>query len=137
MKTKGIPARTMMCLTGRLAQTVFIRKALADEVTLDSLKQRPTPKFIIGISLVGISYIIGWPAVAFFTFLAVYLNMKLIALLGPVSYIFSHLVFLAGAVLAGVNGIIYARTFKRWAMHRLALWLMKKASPNIDKSANN
>ena len=126
-----------MCLTGRLAQTVFIRKALADEVTLDSLKQRPTPKFIIGISLVGISYIIGWPAVALFTFLAVYLNMKLIALLGPVSYIFSHLVFLAGAALAGVDGIIYGRIFMRLVMHKFALWLAKKTSPNIEKREDN
>ena len=127
----------MMRLTGRLAQTGFIRKALADDVTLDSIKQRPTPKFIIGISLMGISYIIGWPAVAFFTFLAVYLNRKLIALLGPVSYIFSHLVFFAGAMLAGVDGIRHGRIFMRWVMHKFALWLTKKASPNRGHSACN
>ena len=125
-----MPARIVMCLPGRLARTGFIRKALADDVTLDSLKQRPTPKFIIGISLVCISYIIGWPAVAFFTFLAIYLKMKLIALLGPVSYIFSHLVFFAGAALAGMDGIRYGRVFMRWVMHKFALWLTKKTSPN-------
>ncbi len=119
-----------MCLTGRLTQTGFIRKAFADDVTLDSLKQRPTPKFIIGISLVGVSYIIGWPTVAFFTFLAIYLNIKLLALLGLISYIFSHLVFIAGAALAGVDGIKYGRIFMRWVMHMFALWLMKKTSPN-------
>jgi hypothetical protein len=119
-----------MCLPGRLARTEFIQKALADDVTPASLKQRPTPKFIAGISLVGISYIIGWPAVAFFTFLAVYLKMKSIALLGPVSYIFSHVVFFAGATLAGVDGIRYGRVCVRRVLHAFALWLTKKADPN-------
>lgn len=136
-KLKRVPARIVVRLTGWLAQTGFIRKALADDVTLDFLKQRPTPKFIIGISLVGISYGIGWPAVAFFTFLAIYLNMKLIALLGLVSYIFSHLVFFAGAALAGVEGIRYGRIFMHWVMHKFALWLTKKASPDMGEGAND
>ena len=79
----------------------------------------------------GISYIIGWPAVAFFTFLAVYLRMKEIVLLGPASYLFSHLVFIAGAALAGVDGVKYGRILMRWSMHKFALWLTKKASPDM------
>jgi hypothetical protein len=66
------------------------------------------------------SYVIGWPAVAFFAFLAVYLDVKKIALLGPASYILSHFVFLGGAALAGVDGVKYGRVFSRWFMHRFA-----------------
>ncbi len=121
-------------LTRRLAQTGFMRKTLADEITLDVIKQRPSIKFIVGISLVGISYIIGWPAVVFFTFLAVYLNVKEIVLLGPASYLFSHLVFIAGAALAGVDGIKYGRIFFRCFMHKFAVWVTTKASPDMGKS---
>jgi len=121
-------------LTKWLAQTRFMKKTLADEITLDVIKQRPSVKFIAGISLVGISYIIGWPAVAFFTFLAAYYNIKEIAFLGPASYLFSHLVFIAGAALAGVDGIKYGHMFYRWFMHKFAVWVKTKALPDRDKS---
>jgi hypothetical protein len=137
MKTKNPPARIAISLPGRMARMEFIRKALADDVTFALLKQRPTPKFIAGISLVGISYIIGWPAVAFFTFLAVYLEMKSLALLGPVSYIFSHLVFLAGVALAGGDGIRYGDLCVRWSLHKFALWLTKKTDQNRGDSAHD
>jgi peptidoglycan/xylan/chitin deacetylase (PgdA/CDA1 family) len=117
MKT---PVSIMDGLNGWLAQTGVVRRALADEVTLDEFKGRPSAKFIIGLSLIAFSYMIGWPAVAFFAFLAVYLDVKKIALLGPVSYIFSHFVFIAGAALAGVDGVKYGHLFSRWLIHRFA-----------------
>jgi peptidoglycan/xylan/chitin deacetylase (PgdA/CDA1 family) len=104
-----------------------VRKALADRVTFADIKQRPSVRFMAGISLVGFSYIIGWPAVAFFAFLAVYLDVKELALLGPASYIVSHVVFFAGAALAGVDGIKYGRLYFRFIMHRFARWVQKKA----------
>ncbi|MBN1381795.1 MAG: polysaccharide deacetylase family protein [Deltaproteobacteria bacterium] len=113
----GIIAR----ITLWLAQASFIRKALADDISPADIKQRPSTRFFVGLSLVAFSYIIGWPAVAFFAFLGVYLDVKEIVLLGPASYLFSYLVFIAGAALAGVDGIKYGRLFYRWTMHQFAL----------------
>ncbi|MBN1664281.1 MAG: polysaccharide deacetylase family protein [Deltaproteobacteria bacterium] len=124
-KNAAVPANILQRLSGRLAETGFIKKAVTDDVTPEALRQRPSLRFIAGISLIGISYIIGWPAVAFFAMLAVYLKREEIVLLGPASYILSHFVFIAGAVLAGIDGVRYMRVFMRLGMHKFALWLTK------------
>ena len=49
----------------------------------------------------GFSYLIGWPAVAALSILAVWLNEPLIAVIGcPTTYGFSYVVFIVGAWLA-------------------------------------
>ena len=112
-----------------LTQTGFMRNALEDNVGLDAIKKRPSIRFLTGLTLMGISYIIGWPAVAFFTFLAAYLQKPGILVLGPASYLFSHLLFFAGMALAGQDGINYGRLILRWSLHRIALALTTRATP--------
>jgi len=112
-----------------LTQTGFIRNALEDDVGPDAIRTRPSVRFLIGLTLMGISYIIGWPAVAFFTFLAAYLDKPGILVLGPASYLFSHLLFFAGMALAGQDGINYGRIILRWTSHRIALALTTRATP--------
>jgi hypothetical protein len=97
----------------RLAKTKYIRDAIKDQTDRKDIWKRPTPRMIIGLSLVGFSYIIGWPAVMALGILAVYLRKPLIIVLGgPIIYGFSHLVFLAGAWLAGAQ---YARILIKYA----------------------
>jgi hypothetical protein len=70
-------------------------------------------RMIVGLILIGFSYIIGWPAVAALSFLAVYFQEPLIVIIGgPVTYGLSHLVFLAGAWLSGAE---HARSLMRHA----------------------
>ena len=74
-------------------------------------------RIILGVSAIGISYIIGWPAVAFLGTLSIYFQEPLIvAIGGPVTYGLSHLVFLLGMYLAGAK---YTRIFLRWAARAL------------------
>jgi peptidoglycan/xylan/chitin deacetylase (PgdA/CDA1 family) len=113
----------------RLAQTRFMRNALEDKVGLDAIKKRPSIRFLSGLTLMGISYIIGWPAVAFFTFLAAYLRKPGILVLGPAIYLLSHLLFFAGMALAGQDGINYGRIILRWTMQRFALAVTSRISP--------
>jgi hypothetical protein len=97
----------------KIAQTEFARSAVADKADLTAFKQRPSVRVVAGISLIGFSYIIGWPAVAALSALAVYLQKPLVAIIGgPLTYGLSHLVFLAGMYLAGAE---YTRIFLRWA----------------------
>jgi len=91
-------------ITASLAKTRYIREALEDPTELKDIWKQPSTRMIIGLSLVGFSYIIGWPAVAAMGILSVYFGEPLIALVGgPIAYGISHLVFLFGAWLAGAQ----------------------------------
>jgi hypothetical protein len=88
----------------RLAKTEYVRGALEDPTELKDIWREPDARMMVGLFLVGFSYIIGWPAVAALGILAVYFREPLIALIGgPTIYGLSHLVFLAGAWLAGAG----------------------------------
>ena len=101
-------------ILGKVAATKFVQRAMADQADLSAFRKRPTPRAIVGLSAIGISYIIGWPAVALLGAVSIHLNKPMIALIGgPVTYGLSHLVFILGMYLAGAE---YARVFLRWAV---------------------
>jgi hypothetical protein len=105
--------RLMEKLLTRIAGTRFVRTAMEEGADLSAFGQRPSPRMIVGISAIGISYIIGWPAVGLLGILSLHLHEPLIvAIGGPMTYGLSHLVFILGMYLAGAQ---YARIFFRWA----------------------
>jgi len=78
-----------------------IIKLMKNPVDLSELRQRPTRRMVLGWVLMAFSYVIGWPAVAAFGFLALWYQEPLIAVIGgPAIYVISCLVFLLGAWLA-------------------------------------
>jgi hypothetical protein len=84
-----------------LAGKKYIREILENPTDLSEFKERPTPRLITGLVLMGFSYVIGWPAVAALGALAVWLNEPLIAIIGcPTTYGLSYVVFIVGAWLA-------------------------------------
>ena len=101
----------------RIANTPYARKAVEEKADLNAFKQKPTVRILLGVFLIGFSYVIGWPAVGALSGLAVYLNEPLVAVIGgPLTYGLSHLVFLAGMYLAGAK---YSAIFLRWATRML------------------
>ncbi len=122
-------------LVNRLAQTGFVRSALAERADLSAFRERPTLRVIAGILAIAFSYLIGWPAVALFGVVAARLDQPWIALIGcPTIYGLSHLVFLLGMYLAGAT---YTMVFFRWltrvGMERLLAWTGPPgASPDHD-----
>lgn len=101
----------------RIARSDFVRRAVAERADLRAFRERPTPRIIAGISAIGFSYIIGWPAVSLLGSLAIYMNKPLIVIVGgPLTYGLSHLVFILGMYLAGAK---YTRIFMRWAARAL------------------
>ena len=98
----------------RMAKTDFVRKAIEERADLSAFRERPTARIIFGISAMGFSYIIGWPAVSLLGVISIYLNKPLIVIIGgPLTYGLSHLVFILGMYLAGAK---YTRIFLRWAV---------------------
>ena len=113
-----------MSIIKRICETGYVRSALKDKADLSAFKEKPSIRTILGVSAIGFSYIIGWPAISALGALAVYLNRPwLIVIGGPLLYGLSHLVFLLGMYLAGAN---YTKIFLRWAT-RMAVekWMSK------------
>jgi len=116
-----------MNLLEKIAQTDFVRKAIEEQANLDAFKERPSMRVILGISTIGISYIIGWPAISALGAISVYLGEPLIIVIGgPVTYGLSHLVFIVGMYLAGAR---YSKIFFRWAT-RVAVEKYMKSKRN-------
>ncbi|OQY50061.1 MAG: hypothetical protein B6240_02325 [Desulfobacteraceae bacterium 4572_87] len=114
----------------KTAATRFVRKAISDKANLSPFKERPNPRTIAGISAIGISYIIGWPAVAFLGIVSLHYEKPMIAIIGgPLTYGLSHLVFILGMYLAGAD---YTRVFLRWATRKT----MEKLMGNPNEHSN-
>ncbi len=111
----------------KAADTPYVQRAIADKADLSPFKERPSPRAIAGISAIGISYIIGWPAVAFLGVVSLHFKKPLIAIVGgPLTYGLSHLVFILGMYLAGAD---YTRIFLRWATRKV----MERLMGNLDE----
>jgi hypothetical protein len=113
-----------MKIIKRIAETQYVRSAIRDKADLSAFKKKPSFRELLGISAIGISYIICWPAISVLGALSVYLKKPLLlAIGGPVLYGLSHVVFLVGMYLAGAQ---YSKIFLRWAT-RIAVekWIDK------------
>lgn len=114
-------------IADRLARVRFVREALEERADLSSLRGGPTPREWAGLGLVGLSYLIGWPAVGLLALIAYRMDEPLVLVAGgPAIYGFSHVVFWAGSWLAGAR---YAGVILRWAARRIVERLGGAAAP--------
>jgi hypothetical protein len=96
-----------------IAETEFGIKALNENLDLNAFKEKPSSKVFLGIFLMVLSYIVGWPMIGLFGALSLYRNEPLILIVGgPLLFVVAHLAFLAGVYLAGGK---YIMPFIRWA----------------------
>jgi hypothetical protein len=79
----------------------YFQDILENPVDLSEFKEPMTPRLITGLSLMALSFILGWPMVAALGVLAVWYQEPLIAVIGgPTTYAFSYVVFFVGAWLS-------------------------------------
>ena len=96
----------------RIAQTAFVRQAIAERADLSAFKQPPTLRILAGVSAIIFSFVMCWPAISALGGVAVYLQKPLlVAIGGPVLYGLSHLCFIGGMALSGEK---YTRILLRW-----------------------
>ena len=109
-----------------IANTEFVRSAIAEQADLSAFKEKPSLKVITGVLLIIIASLLGWPAVAVLGVIAIKLHEPLIAVVGgPLVYGFSHLVFLLGMYFSGAK---YSLIFARWLLRVI----MEKLLPEGD-----
>ncbi len=108
----------------KISKTAYVRSAIEEQADLSAFKEKPTPLVVAGVMAIVVSFIIGWPAVAACGILAVKLHNPWIAAIGgPLTYGFSHLVFLFGMYLSGaVYSLIFFRWLIRITMEKLLVW---------------
>lgn len=101
----------------RIAQTDWMQNALQGDDDPDLFRKKPSRRVYLGIGLMLLSYVIGWPAVGLLGGIAYHMKAPLILVIGgPLTYGLSHLVFLAGLYLAGKN---YAAALARRALRKV------------------
>ncbi len=115
---RGRVPRFLRFLALLMADTAYVQQAVAEPVDLGAFRERPSPRFLTGISLVLFSYVLGWPMVGLFSFLAAWWKKPVLLIGGPVSYGLSYLVWLLGMFLGGRDSIRYADVFFRWWTRR-------------------
>lgn len=102
-----------------------VRRAILEAADLGAFRQRPSRRLIVGVGLILLSLLMGWPAVLLAGFLAVaYENALLFFLGGPVVYGFSWVVWGLGILVAGRDVVRYCHIFARWGIRRLAEGLL-------------
>jgi len=118
-----------------VAATDFVRSALAERADLSAFRQRPTARVLAGVLLIGLSFLLGWPAVAALGVLSLYWQTPWIVVVGgPLVYGFSHLVFLLGMYLSGaVYSLIFCRWLVRVTMERCLAWAAVDRHPDISR----
>ena len=101
-----------------LASSAYVKGAIQERANLDIFKTRPSRRFLIGIGLVLFSYVLGWPMVGLFSFLAAYFQAPALLIFGPAFYGFSYLIWAFGIYLAGRDSIKYAHIVLRWSLRK-------------------
>lgn len=112
----------------------YVRKAIEEKADLSAFKRKPTVRILLGVFLIGFSYILGWPAISALAGLAIYLQEPLVGVVGGVlTYGLSHLVFMAGMYLSGAK---YSAIFLRWAT-RVSVEKLLKNRRDLDIEEGN
>lgn len=97
------------------SEKLYIQKIMEPPANLSEFKERPTPRLIAGLILMALSFMMGWPAIAALSFLAVWWQEPLIFVIGgPLAYALSCIVFFIGAWMARAPH--YLNTLSRYAL---------------------
>ncbi len=104
----------------RVSHTAYGREAVESKADLSLFKQPPSFQFILGLTLLGLSYVIGWPGVLAAGIAATYLKRPLIFVIGaPLIYGFSFMVWGVSMLLMGKDNIKYVRALTKYAVRVL------------------
>jgi hypothetical protein len=114
----GAP-ETRWSLRRWLRQRGFVQRALATPP--DPLfRQRPSPRIVAGLVLLGASYLVAWPAIAVLGAIAAWLGRPKLLLGAPVLYGLSWLIFAVGLALIGSKSMVAGRALGVTLVRKLA-----------------
>jgi hypothetical protein len=95
-----------------------VQKALATPTDLQF--SRPSPRILLGLILLGASYLFGWPAIIALGAVAARIKQPKLLLAGPPLYGFSWALFALGLALIGRKSYSAGRAFGLLLLRRFA-----------------
>jgi len=103
----------------------FVRLAIEEKADLSSFKEKPSLRVVVGVSLICLGSLLGWPAVAVLGFLSIKYNEPFLAVIGgPLIYGLSYLIFMLGMYFSGAKfTIIFFRWLCRVTAEKLSAWV--------------
>ncbi|MDD5223233.1 MAG: hypothetical protein PHE84_04525 [bacterium] len=105
----------MRKLANWFANTSWGREIRTTDHDLSAFAGKPSFRMTLGLILLVISYIIGWPAVALCGMLAArYREPSILIIGGPAVYIFSWIVWWISMLLIGKESMGYGKTLGKW-----------------------
>nr|WP_320011262.1 hypothetical protein [uncultured Desulfobulbus sp.] len=118
-----------------IASTEFVRSAIAEQADLSAFREKPTAKVLLGVFLIILGSLLGWPAVTALGILSLHWHTPwIIAIGGPLVYGLSHLVFLAGMYLSGATySLIFCRWLVRVLVERCLAWAVPGRRPELPR----
>lgn len=106
-------------LRQRLGRLRLVQRAL--ETPIDPVLLRPpSTRIVVGLILLGASYVLAWPAIALLAAIAAWLRRPVLLLGGPVLYGLSWLVFAIGLAFIGSKSLGTGRALGMLLVRRLA-----------------
>jgi len=109
----------------RLARIGAVRRAIVERADLAPFKAKPSVRLLVGVGLIGLSMLLGWPLISALGGLAVYFSEPLIAVIGgPAAYGLSWAVYGLGLLVAGREALHYAGVFNRFLVRVLVEWMV-------------
>ncbi len=108
---------------------------MAEKADLAAFREKPTPTVLAGVFAIGLSFLLGWPAIFALGVLSVKLQTPWIVVVGgPLTYGLSHLVFLFGMYLSGaLYSLIFGRWLTRITMERCLAWVAPEQQPDLPR----
>ena len=99
------------------AHTKYGREAVESKADLSLFRKPPSFQLVLGLILLGLSYVIGWPGVLASGVAATYFKSPLIFVIGaPVIYGLSFLVWGVSMLLMGKDNIKYAHALAKYGV---------------------
>jgi hypothetical protein len=96
-----------------------VQQALATPPT-PLFRERPSPRVLAGLVLLGVSYLVAWPAIAALGAAAAWLGRPKLLLGAPVLYGLSWAIFAVGLALIGSKSLVAARALGVTLVRKLA-----------------
>ncbi len=109
--TERMPRTMRPAWKRKLARARFVKRAVAEAAAYDGKKMKPTPRFLIGLSFIGLSNLLTWPLIGLLGILAVRRKQPALFTVGsPIAYGVLSVVFFLGIALAGKEGLRFLRS---------------------------